>query len=126
MANTPRLVTTKQADALAELYVWDTIVEILEGSTAPRDESGQKAARKVIAIAKAEQKKLFRKYDAEARHDATATLQAEVERLRKLLDRMVVCNPDGSVGIRVTEDALNAAAELYRLFGGTKKETGND
>lgn len=69
MANTPRLVTTKQAEALAEMYVWDTVVEILEGSTAPRDESGQKAARKVIAIAMAEQKKLFRKYDAEARHD---------------------------------------------------------
>jgi hypothetical protein len=49
-------------------------------------------------------------------------LRAEVERLRKLLDRMVVCNPDGSVGVRVTEDALNAAAELYRLFGDAKKE----
>jgi len=35
----------------------------------------------------------------------------EIERLRKLLDRIVVRNPDGSVGIRVTEDALNAAAE---------------
>ena len=69
MASTPRLVTTKQAKALAEMYVWDTIVEILEGSTAPRDESGQKAARKVIAIAKAEQKKLFRKYEPEGRND---------------------------------------------------------
>jgi len=85
MANTPRLVTIKQADALAELYVWDTVVEILEGSTAPRDASGQKAARKVIAIAKAEQKKLFRKYDAEARHDDFAALQAEIERLREAL-----------------------------------------
>ena len=49
----------------------------------------------------------------------------EIERLRKLLDRMVVCNPDGSVGIRVTEDSLNAAAELYHLFGDAKKEAGN-
>ena len=55
-----------------------------------------------------------------------AALQAEIERLRALLDRMVVCNPDGSVGIRVTEDALNAAAELYRLFGDAKKGAGND
>ncbi len=69
MANTPRLVTTKQAEALAELYVWDTIVEILEGSTAPRDASGQKAARRVIAIAKAEQRKLFRKYEPEDCND---------------------------------------------------------
>ena len=55
-----------------------------------------------------------------------ADVDAEIERLRKLLDRMVVFNPDGSVGIRVTEDALNAAAELYRLFGDAKKEAGND
>ena len=55
-----------------------------------------------------------------------ADVDAEIERLRKLLDRMVVCNPDGSVGIRVTEDALNAAAESYRLFGDAKKEAGND
>lgn len=89
MANTPRLVTVKQADALAELYVWDTVVEILEGSTAPRDESGQKAARKVIAIAKAEQKKLFRKYDAEARHDDFAALQAEIDALRTRLEDTV-------------------------------------
>mgnify|MGYP001063246157 CR=1 FL=1 len=69
MANTPRLVTTKQAEALAELYVWDTIVEILEGSTAPVSESGQKAALRVIAIAKAEQRKLFRKYEPEGCND---------------------------------------------------------
>jgi len=69
MANTPRLVTTKQADALAELYVWETVVEILEGSTAPVSASGQKAALRVIAIAKAEQRKLFRKYEPEDRND---------------------------------------------------------
>jgi hypothetical protein len=69
MANTPRLVTTKQAKALAEMYVWDTVVEILEGGTAPVSESGQKAARRVIAIAKAEQRKLFRKYESEDRND---------------------------------------------------------
>lgn len=35
----------------------------------------------------------------------------EIERLRKLLDRIAVRNPDGSVAIRLTDDALNAAAE---------------
>jgi len=35
----------------------------------------------------------------------------EIKRLRKLLERIAVRNPDGSVGIRVTEDAMNAAAE---------------
>lgn len=35
----------------------------------------------------------------------------EIKRLRKLLDRIAVRNPDGSVAIRLTEDALNAAAE---------------
>lgn len=34
----------------------------------------------------------------------------EIKRLRKLLDRIAVRNPDGSVAIRLTEDALNAAA----------------
>ena len=35
----------------------------------------------------------------------------EIERLRKLLDRIAVRNPDGSVAIRLTDDAMNAAAE---------------
>lgn len=44
-------------------------------------------------------------------HDQIKARDAEIERLRKLLDRIAVRNPDGSVAIRVTEDALNAAAE---------------
>lgn len=96
MANTPRLVTTKQAEALAELYVWEMVVEILEGSTAPRDASGQKAARKVIAIAKAEQKKLFRKYDADARHDDFAPLQAEASTKAIAWARPVYAKPVGA------------------------------
>lgn len=126
MANTPRLVTTKQAKALAELYVWDTVVEILEGSTAPRDASGQKAALRVIAIAKAEQKKLFRKYEAEARHDDFAALQAEVEALRaeveawrELSDHVHagVCNaiwPDRYVDERI-RDVAAALKRAERL-----------
>lgn len=35
----------------------------------------------------------------------------EIKRLRKLLDRIAVRNPDGGVAIRLTEDALNAADE---------------
>ncbi|MEA5251001.1 hypothetical protein [Xanthomonas fragariae] len=53
-----RLVTDDQANALGELYAWDCVVSILEGSTAPRRKSGQTAASRVIAIAKAEQQKL--------------------------------------------------------------------
>lgn len=68
MADGPRLVTTEQATSLAEMYVWASIVAILEGSTAPRDTRGQRAATKVIAIANAEQQKLLRKYDEEARN----------------------------------------------------------
>jgi hypothetical protein len=52
------------AKALAELYVWDCLVEILEGSTAPRSRSGQKTAERVIALCKREQHKLLRQYDA--------------------------------------------------------------
>lgn len=35
----------------------------------------------------------------------------EIKGLRKLLDRIVDRKPDGTVAIRLTEDALNAAAE---------------
>lgn len=35
----------------------------------------------------------------------------EIWRLRRILERIVKRNPDGTVAIRLTEDALNAAAE---------------
>lgn len=52
------------AEALAHLYVYDTVVEILEGSTAPdRDASAVKPVERIVAICKKEQQRLLRKYD---------------------------------------------------------------
>ncbi|WP_126969020.1 hypothetical protein [Xanthomonas sp. BRIP62411] len=61
------LVTKEQAESLAELYTWEAVVSILEGSNAPRSESGQQVASEVIGLAKAEQSKLIRIYDQQAK-----------------------------------------------------------
>ncbi len=58
-----RLVTDDQAHALAEMYVWESVISILEGSCAPRTKTGQAAANRVTKIAYAQQKKLIRAYD---------------------------------------------------------------
>lgn len=65
MAKKQRMVTAEQAEALAELYVWDTVVSILEGSTAPRSWRGQAAASRVIKSAKQEIQRLIAIYDKE-------------------------------------------------------------
>jgi hypothetical protein len=52
--------------AMAELYVWDAVVSILEGSTKPRSRSGQRAASRVIQICKQECQRRLREYDAAA------------------------------------------------------------
>lgn len=49
------------AKAMASLYVWETVVAILEGSPTP--DVGSEDAQKVIEIAKKNQKKCLRKYD---------------------------------------------------------------
>lgn len=64
MASKNRLVTEVQAEKLAELYVWGAITEILEGSTAPRDQHGQKAAVRVLGIADKEKRRLIAMFDA--------------------------------------------------------------
>lgn len=51
-------------EALAHLYVYGTVVEILEGSTAPdRDASAIKSVKRIVAICKKEQQRLLKKYD---------------------------------------------------------------
>lgn len=61
-----RMVTDKQAQALAELYVWGAVIEIMEGSTSPRSRSGQKAATRIVQTAKRECQKLIAEYDSNA------------------------------------------------------------
>ncbi|MBN5108838.1 hypothetical protein JY464_07085 [Stenotrophomonas maltophilia] len=54
------------AKAEAHLYVWETVVAILEGSASPdRDRAAIAPINRVIAIAKKEQQRLLAKYDAE-------------------------------------------------------------
>ncbi len=65
MAARNRMVTEEQAHKLAEMWIWDAVAGILTGSTAPRDEHGQKAADKVCAIVRREQQRLYKKFDAE-------------------------------------------------------------
>ena len=65
----PRMVTDEQAKALAELYVWDTVISILEGSTAPRTWGGRRAAASVVKQARRQCQRLIRIYDKEPRHD---------------------------------------------------------
>jgi hypothetical protein len=62
------MVTDDQAKALAEIYTWDMIISILVESRALRTTAGQSAADRVIAIAKAQQKKLISVYEKEKTH----------------------------------------------------------
>jgi hypothetical protein len=64
-----RLVTDDQANALAEMYTWEAVISILEGSCAPRTRTGQTAADRVTKIAYAQQKKLIRVYDKDKDKD---------------------------------------------------------
>lgn len=51
----------KAAEALAHLYVWDTVVSILEGSATPsrQDAKSSKEVDKVICIARRECQRLL-------------------------------------------------------------------
>lgn len=54
------------AKAEAHLYIWDAVVQLLEGPTSPdRDLQAIKPVNRVIAIAKKEQQRLLAKYDGE-------------------------------------------------------------
>lgn len=54
------------AKAQAHLYVWATVVGILEGSASPHgDRAAIAPINRVIAIAKKEQQRLLAKYDRE-------------------------------------------------------------
>lgn len=59
----------KQAKAAskaeAHLYVWDVIIQILEGGATPArsDAQAKEAANRVIAIARAESQRMLKKYD---------------------------------------------------------------
>lgn len=53
----------KAASAMAELYVWSAIAEILEGGTAPRSRAGQKAASRMIAASNKQAQRCLRDYD---------------------------------------------------------------
>jgi len=58
-----RMVTEAQAKELAELYVFGTVVCILEGPCAPQTRSGKRVAHRIIALCHAEQAKRIRFYD---------------------------------------------------------------
>jgi hypothetical protein len=60
MGKTPAELASK---AMAELYVWSAIQEILEGGTSPRSPQGQRTARRVIATCQRESQRLLREYD---------------------------------------------------------------
>lgn len=62
-----RLVTDDQAHILAEMYTWDAVASILQGSCAPRTTAGQKAADQVIAQCKRQQLRLIKVYDQPSR-----------------------------------------------------------
>lgn len=54
------------AKAEAHLYVWDTVVAILESGASPHgDRAAIAPVSRVIAIAKKEQQRLLAKYDGE-------------------------------------------------------------
>lgn len=61
-----RMVTDGQAKELAELYVWDAVVSILEGSTAPRTRYGVAAAKRVLKICREQKSRLMTSYDRNA------------------------------------------------------------
>lgn len=56
--------TNEQAHALAELYVWEAVASIIEGSCAPRSSEGMSAARKILVIVSDQRHRLIREYDA--------------------------------------------------------------
>lgn len=53
----------RAAETLAELYVFAAVAEILEGSTAPRSDSGQKVSAKIIGECQKQQQRCLRAYD---------------------------------------------------------------